>query len=298
MDQRIEHAANPWLRRRVLNFAHQGGDLEAPSNTLYAFTEAVAKGADAIELDVHATADGELVVVHDPTVERTTDGTGRVDSKTLTELRALDAAYWFVPGTGAVRGADERAYVLRGVATGKRPPPEGYRAEDFRIPTLSEVLERFPQVYVNIDIKETAPETTPYEATLAALLREYGRSGDVIVASFVDRALETFKRLAPEVGTAAGRGQAEALWRGMPEEAGSDGSAGRHQAVQVPVTFGGRQVVSPSFVEQAHAAGLAVHVWTVNDRPEMEWLLEVGVDGIITGRPTLLQEVLQEQRSG
>jgi glycerophosphoryl diester phosphodiesterase len=276
----------------VLNFAHQGGDLEAPSNTLYAFVEAVARGADVIELDVHATADGELVVVHDATVDRTTDGSGRVDSKTLEELKALDAAHWFVPGSGAVRGSGEERYVLRGVATGERPAPDGYRPEDFRIPTLREVLERFPDVYVSIDIKETAPETTPYEATLAGLLREFGRADDVIVASFSDRAMETFKQLAPEISTAVSRRQAEALWRGMLAGAGYDGGADHHHAVQVPVTFKGHQVVSTPFVQQAHGAGLAVHVWTVNDRPEMEWLLDVGVDGIITGRPTLLEEVL------
>ena len=280
----------------MLNFAHQGGDLEAPSNTLYAFAEAVTKGADAIELDVHATADAELVVIHDAAVDRTTDGTGRVDSKTLAELRTLDAAHWFVPGAGSVRGAEESAYVFRGVATGRRSSPEGYRAEDFRIPTLREVLERFPHVCLNIDIKGTAPETRPYEATLAGLLREYGRSDDVIVASFVDEALEAFKRLAPEVSTAAGRGQAEALWRGTFGQAEYDGAADRHHVVQVPITFSGRQVVSASFVEQAHATGLAVHVWTVEDRPAMEWLLDLGVDGIITSRPSLLEEVLRERR--
>jgi glycerophosphoryl diester phosphodiesterase len=280
----------------VLNFAHQGGDLEAPSNTLYAFAEAVAKGADAIELDVHATADGELVVIHDAAVDRTTGGSGRVDSKSLAGLRALDAAHWFVPGAGPVRGAEENTYVFRGIATGQRPSPEGYRAGDFRIPTLREVLERFPHVYVNIDIKGAAPETTPYEAALAELLREYGRSDDVIVASFVDEALEAFKRLAPDVSTAVGRGQAEALWRGMLRGAEYDGGADRHHAVQVPITFSGQQVVSASFVEQAHAAGLAVHVWTVDDRPAMEWLLDVGVDGIITSRPSLLDEVLRKRR--
>jgi glycerophosphoryl diester phosphodiesterase len=281
----------------VLNFAHQGGDLEAPSNTLYAFAKAVAKGADAIELDVHASADGELVVIHDALVDRTTDGSGRVDSMSLAELRALDAAHWFVPGAGPVRGAEGDAYVFRAVATGERPAPEGYRAEDFRIPTLREVLERFPDVYVNIDIKGTAPETRPYEAALAGLLREYGRSDDVIVASFVEEALETFKRLAPEVSTAAGRGQAEALWRAMRSGANYDDDADGHHAVQVPITFSGRQVVSASFVEQAHAAGLAVHVWTVDDRPAMEWLLDLGVDGIITSRPGLLDEVLHERRT-
>jgi len=91
---------NPWTERRVLNIAHQGGEVEAPSNTMYAFKTALAKGSDVLELDVHATADGELVVLHDATVNRTTNGSGRVDTMTLAQIKLLDAAHWFVPDVG------------------------------------------------------------------------------------------------------------------------------------------------------------------------------------------------------
>src|SRR5688500_6391757 len=93
-------SANPWLERHVLNLAHQGGEIEAPSNTLYALKTARQKGSEVLEIDVHATADRELVVLHDATVERTTNGTGRVDQMTLAHIKKLDAAYWFVPGCG------------------------------------------------------------------------------------------------------------------------------------------------------------------------------------------------------
>lgn len=112
---------NPWLDRRVLNIAHQGGEIEAPSNTLFAFKTAREKGADVLELDVHATADRELVVLHDATVDRTTNGSGRVDQMTLAQIKTLDAAPWFMPGCGTCHGRPAEEYAYRGFATGERP---------------------------------------------------------------------------------------------------------------------------------------------------------------------------------
>jgi glycerophosphoryl diester phosphodiesterase len=290
---------NPWLERRVLNMAHQGGEIEAPSNTLFAFKTAKEKGSDVLELDVHATADGELVVIHDATVDRTTNGSGRIDRMTLEQVKALDAAYWFVPDCGTCHGRPEADYAYRGFATGARPiPPElgAFEPNDFKVPTLREVLEAFPRDFINIEIKATAPETRPYEAELAALLREYGRSTDTIVASFHDQAVEAFKLHAPEVSTAPGTAETAAFW------SSSQGSAPgaplpHHHALQVPVEFEGLTILTPDFVKDAHANGLAVHVWTINDRPTMERLIEIGVDGIMSDRPTLLETVLTEQRA-
>jgi len=122
---------NPWLDRRVLAYAHQGGAWEAPSSTLHAIRAALAAGATGIELDVHATADGELVVCHDATVDRTTNGCGPIASLTLEEVRVLDNGYWFVPGADAAPGLTPEAYPFRGRAPEDR---------DFRIATLREVL--------------------------------------------------------------------------------------------------------------------------------------------------------------
>ena len=288
---------NPWLERRVLNIAHQGGEIEAPSNTLFAFKTALEKGADVLELDVHATADGELLVLHDATVDRTTNGSGRVDQMTLAQIKALDAAHWFVPGCGTCHGRPAEAYAYRGFATGERPIPEElsrFAPNDFRIPTLREVLETFPDELINIEIKATLPETTPYEGKLAALLAEFGRTDDTIVVSFLDHAVELFKLQAPSVHTATGTVQTALFWAsaqgpapGLPNP--------RYQALQVPIEFQGLTVVTPEFVQRAHANGLAVHVWTINDRAEMEWLIEIGVDGVMTDRPTLLEQVLGER---
>src|SRR5919109_1700925 len=136
--------ANPWLERRPLNIAHQGGEIEAPSDTLYAFKRARKLGADVMEMDLHMTSDGHVVVMHDETVDRTTNGSGSVEDMTLAEVKKLDAAYWFVPGIGTTHSAAEDEYVFRGLATGDRGPPQRYTANDFTIPTLREVLEGFP----------------------------------------------------------------------------------------------------------------------------------------------------------
>jgi len=285
--------ANPWLRRRVLAYAHQGGAWEAPSSTRYAIRKALAAGATGIELDVHATADGELVVCHDATVDRTTNGSGAIASMSLAELRALDNAYWFVPGADVTPGRDQEDYPYRGRA------PED---PDFAIATLREVLEEFPGVVLNLDVKQTAPEVEPYEEALARLLAEHGRRDDVIVASFHDRATERFARLAPDVPTSAGTMVTAAFWRavhtGEPVEAAWEGRFARPVALQVPETFGGTTVVDERFVEAAHHAGVAVHVWTVDDEASMRRLVGLGVDGIVTDVPTVLCTVLRELGAG
>ncbi|MGH2725042.1 MAG: glycerophosphodiester phosphodiesterase [Actinomycetota bacterium] len=286
---------NPWLERRVLHIAHQGGEIEAPSNTLFAFGTALRKGADVLELDVHATADRELVVLHDPTVNRTTNGSGRVDQMTLEQIKDLDAAYWFVPGCGTCHGHPVEAYVYRGLATGDRPFPDRLRMfspNDFAVPTLREVLVAFPGRLINIEIKNTAPDTAPYERELAILLAELGRTDDTIVVSFLDHAEELFKLWAPEVHTATATAQTALFWAsGQGPLPGAPNP--RYQALQVPIVFEGVTVVTPEFVQEAHANGLAVHVWTIDDRQTMQWLVDIGVDGIMTNRPTILERVLR-----
>jgi glycerophosphoryl diester phosphodiesterase len=293
-------ADNPWMERRVLNIAHQGGEIEAPSNTMVAFKTAAQKGADVLELDVHATSDRELVVIHDATVNRTTNGEGRVDSMTLEQIKELDAAYWFVPGCGTCNDSEPAAFTYRGIATGDQKMPKELRktrrftADDFKIPTLEEVLQTFPDKLINIEIKATAPDTEPYEEELAALLEEYNRSSDTIVVSFLDHAVERFKAFNADVHTATGTGQTAAFWASSQGELPGAPNP-RYQALQVPITFQGVPVMSQDFVDDAHANDLALHVWTINDRETMEELIDLGVDGIMTDRPTLLQTVLEER---
>jgi glycerophosphoryl diester phosphodiesterase len=214
---------------------------------------------------------------------------------TLAEIKALDAAYWFVPDCGTCHGQRDVRYRYRGMATGDRPFPQqvaAFEPNDFTIPTLREVLETFPDMLINIEIKATAPDTTPYEQALAALLAEFGRTSDTIVVSFMDHSVELFKLFAPNVHTATATvetalfyASAQGPLPGVPNP--------RYVALQVPMVFMGITVVTPQFIERAHANGLAVHVWTINDQATMEQLIEWGADGIMTDYPTVLERVLK-----
>jgi glycerophosphoryl diester phosphodiesterase len=270
-----------WLERRVIAYGHQGGAWESPSSTLHAIAHALEAGATGIELDVHATADGELVVCHDATVDRTTAASGTIASHTLAELRALDFSYWWIPGADVTPGRPPGDYPFRGRAPADR---------SFGIATLREVLERFPGVVLNLDIKQTAPVVDPYEESLARLLAEFGRADDVMVASFLDPATDAFRRFAPSVPTSAGTMATAEAWRAV--QAGEDVPDTPAVAYQVPERQGDLVVVDERFVAAAHRAGKAVHVWTVNDIGSMERLLDLGVDGIISDVPTTLCGVL------
>ncbi len=270
-----------WLERRVIAYAHQGGAWESPSSTLHAIAHAIDAGATGIELDVHATSDGELVVCHDASVDRTTDRTGSIASFTLAELREMDFSYWWIPGADVTPGRPADEYPFRGRAPADRA---------FGISTLREVLEAFPGVVLNLDIKQTAPVVAPYEEKLARLLAEYERVDDVIVASFLDQATDAFRGAAPRVPTSAGTIATADAWRAA--HAGEPMPESPAVAYQVPERQGDLVVVDEQFVAAAHASGKAVHVWTINDTESMERLLGLGVDGIISDVPTTLCGVL------
>ncbi|HEY1829011.1 MAG TPA: glycerophosphodiester phosphodiesterase [Acidimicrobiales bacterium] len=271
-----------WLERRVIAYAHQGGAWENPSSTLHTIAHAIEVGATGIELDVHATADGELVVCHDATVDRTTASSGDIASYTLAQLREMDFSYWFIPGADVTPDRPAQEYPDRGKA------PADPR---FGIATLGEVLEAFPGVVLNLDIKQTAPVVAPYEEKLASLLREYERSDDVIVASFLDPATDAFRSHAPEIPTSAGTMATAAFWQAV--QAGTAVPESPTVAFQVPERQGDLVIVNEAFVTAAHGAGKAVHVWTINETETMERLLDLGVDGLISDVPTTLCGVLR-----
>lgn len=288
-------ADNPWLGQRLLNFAHQGGEFEHPSNTMYAFKRAYVRGADVLELDIHTTKDGEIVVIHDSSVDRTTNGSGSVYDVTLAELRALDAAHNFIPGRNAVRGQRASAYPFRGVRTGKRPPPSGYAREDFRIPTLREVFRAFPDTPINIEIKgESDADPTTYlrnAEALAAFLNAARRT-DLIVVSFHDEATDRFHQLAPQIPTAPGLAKVAAyVETGAP-------LGGDYDALQVPPRFSGITVVTPEFVRRAHRDGYAVHVWIASSEEYESFYADqfgMCVDAIMTAYPARLEGAMRRR---
>jgi len=275
---------NPWLARRVVAYAHQGGSFEGPSSTLAAIAHAIEHGATAVELDVHATKDRHLVVCHDETVDRTTNHVGEIANLTLAEIRDMDNAYWWIAGDAVTHGRGAEEYVYRG-----RAPLE--RA--FGIATLEEVCEAFPGVALNVDIKRTSPDVEPYERLLADELRRLERTSSVIVASFHDEAIKRFRALAPEVHTSAATDETAAFFFSLLD--GSKPEVAPVVAFQVPATYGDVTVVDERFVEAAHRVGIAVHVWTINDVDEMNRLLDVGVDGIISDTPSPLATILEER---
>lgn len=272
-----------WTQRRVINFAHQGGSFEGPSSTLYAMATALERGASALELDVHATRDSRLVVCHDETVDRTTNHAGAISDLTLAQLREMDNAYWWVEGSDVEVGRDDDAYILRG-----RAPDDA----SLTVATLAEVAETFPGVLLNLDIKQSGPDVEPYEELLAREIFDLELTSRVIVASFLDAALARFRVLAPNVATSAATQETTTFYYSM---LGGAALAPPASALQVPMTYGEIRVVDERFVSSAHGAGLAVHVWTLNDETEITEALDLGVDAVISDRPSLTSALLRSR---
>ena len=257
---------------RTLVIAHQGGDGVWPGDTLFAFEQAVAIGSDVLEMDAHITKDGRIVLMHDEAVDRTTDGTGLIEDMTLAELKQLDAAYDWTNDEGATFP---------------------YRGQGIQVPTLDEVFEKFPQMRYAIEIKKT---TNPMEQPMCDLIRKYGMQDRVVVASFHDAVMQNFRALCPEVTTSASRGEVTRyvllgkafLWGFY---------APQFQTIQPPYDPADSlniPIMTERFIRESQTKGIRVEPWTVNDPAIMKQYITWGVDGIITDRPDLMMEVLQE----
>ncbi|CAN5517996.1 glycerophosphodiester phosphodiesterase [soil metagenome] len=253
---------HPYLAlEHPLRFAHRGSRVLWPENTAVAFQGAVDLGYRYIETDVRITADGVVVVFHDPTLTRTTNGMGRVDAWAWDDLRHLDAAWSF--------GAD-RGYPRRGTGVG--------------ISRLDDVLAAWPDIHFNIDLKSPRMEWA-----VAEVIRRTRRQDSVLIAAFSDARIARFRRITRDaVATSAGpRTTARALVAsrvGLPAPRGP-------VAYQVP--FDNRALpIGRRFIDAAHAASAQVHMWTVNEENDMRRMLDAGVDGIVTDRPDRLNTVL------
>ncbi len=252
---------HPFLRDEkpgVQVIAHRGGAGLRPENTHAAFLHAAELGADILEMDLRLTADGAIVVIHDATVDRTTDGSGAVAALTFERLRALDAGYRWSPDGG------------------KTFP---YRGRGLRVPALEEVLERLPAARMVVEMKQFAP---PSAAALCALIRRAGMQRKVLVASFADDALRAFRDACPEVATSMSAYEARLFvtLRGFYAPAAV--------ALQVPDRMRETVLVTPELLAMARGRNLKLHAWTVNDEARMRELVRLGVDGIMTDRPDLL----------
>ena len=250
---------HPYLAGAPLLVAHRGGSRLAPENTLAAFRQAVERWrADVLETDVHLSADGRVVVIHDPTVDRTTDGTGHVRDLRWDALRELDAGHRF-------RALD-----------GSAP----FRGAGVRIPGIDELLESFPRMRINVEVKAAAAA-----APLVRAIERHGASQRVLIAAFKERTRAGARGYRGPWG--ASLVQVVAVRLGARR-------APRADILQVPERWRGVRVVTPGFVETAHRMSLPVQVWTVDEPADMRRYLGWGVDGIQSDRPDLLAAVLSE----
>lgn len=297
--------ARNWRATPPLNIAHQGGEDEFPSNTMYAFKQATKAGANMLELDIGVTKDNKVIVMHDTTVDSKTNGRGEVRSFTLKQIQKLDGAYWFSPKAPHYdRTRPASAYPFRGIATGKRKPPKGYKASDFRVTTLAEVMKAFPRTPINIEIKgRTKQEAIAeylYNARVLAKLLKASPRRDLIVVSFKQEAVDLFHQLAPKIPLAPGiTGSADFLLKKIRPTQGS-------VVFQLPVTYdypglGLVTVASKPFIDAAHAGGYSWHVWFGDNDPDapVTWkkLVDLCVDGVMSARPVALQRFLKANPS-
>lgn len=258
-----------------LVMAHQGGADLAPSNTLAAFHHAVELGVDMIELDIHQTKDGELVVIHDDTIDRTTNGEGKVNELTLAEIQSYDAGYYFKDLEGSY----------------------SYRGEGVVVPTLEEVFKAMPQdMRYTIEIKDTNHPDL-YETIgekLWQLMTQYNVETNVVIGSFDQNILRMMTDMTDgEAIVSAGEQEVRkfvilhklglhALYKTQAD------------SVEMPTKASGINLMDEKLIHAAQTRGIDVHYWTINDRETMKQLIDLGVDGIITDRPDIMIELLAE----
>lgn len=247
-----------------LLYGHRGAAGLAPENTLAAFEHGHAAGADGFELDVQLSRDGVVMVHHDDTVDRTTDGTGRVAELTADALARLDAGYRFE-------------------VNGSAP----FRGQGIGVPRFEDIVRRFPDAALIVELKNRHDALAD---AVVDVLRRAGACERAIVGCFYPEPLARIRRTAPEVATGASTNEVRwALyrsWLGLPP------SQPAYRGFQVPEKSGVTRVVSRRFVRAANRAGVAVKVWTVNDLDDARRLLDWGVQGLISDRPDRLRQVM------
>ncbi len=247
---------HPFLQRATpLAVAHRGGTETAHENSVAAFRAAVSLGYTHLETDVHLTADGVLVAFHDDVLDRVTDGTGAIGETTWDELSR--------------------------VRIGGTEP----------IPRFDELLEEFPDSWFNVD-----PKADDAVVALVRTLRRHGAIERVCIGAFSDSRLQRMRSLAgPTLCTSAGPRAIAKITASARLGRGARLLGADFNCIQVPVRHRGVEIVTPAFIATAHALGKPVHVWTIDDPVEMHRLLDMGVDGIMTDRPSTLRSVLEER---
>ncbi len=258
-----------------LNIAHRGGAGIAPENTLFAFSNALEVGADVLEMDVHRTLDDELVVIHDVSIDRTTDKKGFISEMTLKQIQELDAGYRFKPAEN---------FPLRG--------------QGIKIPTLDEVLLAFPEVRMVIEIKPIKEEDFKTGVLLCSALTENKRLDKTLIASFSDGVINEIKEKCPGIKTISSFGDT-ASFLFLNNLGLAHLYQPKHTAFEIPMSsplplIGKLSIYSKKFLEKANEKNIAVHLWTINDEADMKKLLDERVQGILTDYPDKLAKLVGE----
>ncbi len=256
---------------RPLVFAHRGGAALRPENTMAAFDHGLSLGADGVELDVHLSRDGVVVVHHDDTLERTTDAHGPIAARSADELARIDAGYRFTPDSNAPA------------------PTHPFRGQQIGVPRLRAVLERHPDARVIIELK--TPDAELARRTIDEI-RVAGAVDRVVLGSFHGRALNAARQYEPGIPT--GAASEETRWALYRSRVRWPLGRTKYREFQVPEQSGATVIVTPQFIAHAHRAGLPVRIWTVNERDDMVRLLEWGADSVITDRPDVAVIVVRE----
>lgn len=260
----------------VVVLAHRGFSGLYPENTMLAFEKAAELPIHGLEMDIHATRDGILVVSHDDSLARMTNGHGRIPEYTLSELKQLDAGYRFTRDGGETHP---------------------YRGQGLTIPTMAEVLERFPNLWLNVDIKQHEEAVVN---RFCRLIQRYDAADQLCVGSFSSQTVAAFRRACPGVVSLASLAEITKLYLlhklHLP---GLFGSGGHAMQVSPRVRRWGLRLdlVSARFLQNAHAHGMAVHLWTLNEKAKMQHYVDMGIDGIITDYPDRALAVINEGES-
>jgi len=270
-----EHKKHPMFKKsRPLVMAHRGGAALAPENTLAAFHNAVELGVDMIELDIHATKDGHLVVIHDDTIDRTTNGSGRVNDLTLAEIQAYDAGFHFIDPDGN----------------------KSFKGKGVNVPTLEAVFREMPRdMRYTIELKDTN-DPDLYEEIgrdLWQLMAKYDVQDRVLIGSFDEAILEMITTITKGKAVVSA-GKQEVTKFILLHKLGLHALyKSRIDSIELPTDVIGINLINQTIIDTAKTRGIDIHYWTVNDTETMEQLMNKGVDGIITDRPDLLIDVVQ-----
>ena len=280
---------------RPIVLAHTGGEDEFPASTMFAFGESMKAGVDMLDLNVQLTHDGVLVVHHDDAVDGATNGTGKLAELDYPAIRALDDAYWFTAEC-VCKDRPESAYLYRGMRTGERPPPAGYTADDFAIPTLRELIARYPDVPLNIEVKGAGESAVAAARELISELTELGRLDATVISSFDDQVVDAVRSMAPSVEISPGVGAAGAwVLSGTPLPAGE-------RILQLPPRYEGVEVLTPDVIARSHAAGYVIWVWpddrSLENASGYASLLAAGMDGLNINFPATGVAALQQFVAG